>query len=199
MRVMNEHAAPGRDGTVRDEQERTPSERNQASRSPSQRRRSRRPWSRQAVETTKLRLHYDVSETQLRMTVRKATRLGGDPGEALLRILERRLDNVTFRLGLAPSVSDARDLIRHGHVTVDGRRVSMPSYLVSPGELVEVHPSSRGRTSIVASTTAGPAVPLPSYLQLSPDHMGGRCVGDPTRADVPMHVREGLVVARFVR
>lgn len=122
---------------------------------------------------------FDLSDAQLRTYERKASRLPGGVSANLLTLLERRLDHVVFRLGLAPSVADARQLIHHGHIVVEGRRLSIPSFLVSPGQTIEVHPNSRERERIRAAVAAGPRLPLPRFLERAADGFSGRCCGAP--------------------
>src|SRR5262245_28953091 len=141
------------------------------------------------AEKQKVRFHYGLTETQLRNYVRRAARTKGATGENLLVSLEARLDNVVFRLGFASTIPAARQLVRHGHVMVGGHRVSVPSYQVSSGETIEPVARSRQHPVIAAGAESGPSLQLPSYLQRSPDGLGGRCIGNPSRQDVPLDIR----------
>ncbi len=151
------------------------------------------------AEKQKLRLNYGLTEAQLRRFVEKAGAMPGPLGENLLALLERRLDNVAFRLGLAPTIPAARQLVRHGHVTVDGRRVDIPSYLVSPGQEVRAAAGSVDHLHVAAGAEQGPALQLPRYLERAPDGRGGRCLATPSRDDTPLPVRESLVVEFYAR
>lgn len=115
---------------------------------------------------------FDLSDAQLKTYARKAARLPGRPEMNLPRLLERRLDHVVFRLGFAGTIGEARQLIRHGHIVVDGRRLSISSFLVAPGQHIEVHPSSRERDKIRAAVAQGPRQPLPRFLERTPDGWG---------------------------
>jgi small subunit ribosomal protein S4 len=116
---------------------------------------------------------YDLSDAQLKTYARKAARLPGRAQSNLPRLLERRLDHVVFRLGFADTIGEARQLIRHGHIVVDGRRLSISSFLVAPGQRIEVHPASRDRDKIRASVAQGPRLPLPRFLERAPDGWAG--------------------------
>lgn len=114
-------------------------------------------------EKQKLRFNYGISESQLRRYFERAASSGGVTGEALLALLERRLDNVVFRLGLAPTVPAARQLVAHGHVRVDGARVDRPGYLTRTGETVSMGPRGRAIPDVVSAVEQGPQVRLPGY------------------------------------
>lgn len=116
---------------------------------------------------------FDLSDAQIRTYERKAARLPGPAESNLPKLLERRLDHVVFRLGLADTIGEARQLIRHGHIVVDGRRLSISSFLVAPGQHIEVHPASRERDKIRASVSHGPRLPLPRFLERTADGWGG--------------------------
>lgn len=150
-------------------------------------------------EKQKVRFYYGLTETQLRNYVRRASSQPGPPGENLLGLLERRLDNVVFRLGLAPTVPAARQLIRHGHVTLDGHRASFPAIEVKPGSTIEALPASRAHPLIAEGVQHGPELRLPSYLERSADGFGGRCVASPDRADVPLELDESLIIEFYAR
>jgi len=147
----------------------------------------------------KVRANYGVSERQLRRYVAAAQAAPGHTGENLFALLERRLDNVVFRLGLAPTIPAARQLISHGHVAVRGAAVDRAGYLVRIGDSVEL--SARGRRSVSLVTTAetGPALRVPAWLERLPEGSGGRVVGKPARSDVPFPVDEALLVEFYAR
>lgn len=150
-------------------------------------------------EKQKVRFYYGITETQLRNYVQRASRQEGPPGENLLRLLERRLDNVVFRLGLAPTIPAARQLIGHGHVMLDGRRASFPAIEVEPGGVIEARPGSRGHPLIAEGAQHGPELRLPAYLERSPDGFGGRCITQPDRSDVPLEIVESLIIEFYAR
>jgi small subunit ribosomal protein S4 len=125
----------------------------------------------------------------------------GKTGENLLALVERRLDNVVFRLGFAPTIPAARQLVSHGHVRVNGLRVDRASYLVASGDAIALPPGrGRERPQIREAIERGPQLRLPSYLALDPDdrHVG-RVIGAPMRADVPFPVAESAIVEFYAR
>ena len=164
--------------------------------------RSRRhsDYRRRLEEKQKVRWHYGVSEGQLRSAFARAARETGSTGENLLALLERRLDNVVFRLGFAPTIPAARQLVGHGHVRVNGERVDRSAYRVKAG--AEISVSGRGRRipDVAAAVEHGPEVRLPGYLALDPDDgFRGRVVGVLVRADVPFLVEETAIVEFYAR
>lgn len=153
-------------------------------------------FKKQLYEKQKLRYNYGVSEKQLRNMFREAQK-GKDPaGKQLLRLLEQRLDNVVFRLGIAPTIPAARQLVVHGHIFIDGRKVDRPSFRVKPGHEVSVSPKSRNMLSIQESI-ANPTLRLPSYLTFDNGTMTGTMSTVPDREDVPVQVEEQLVVEYY--
>ena len=164
-------------------------------------RRRKRPseYAVRLVEKQKLRFNYGLTELQLRNYLGRAARMHGTTGANLLQLLERRLDNMVFRLGLAPTIPAARQLVRHGHILVDGRRTSVPGYEVRAGQRIEVRPESRDHPLVAAGAAQGPELRLPSYLERDGDGMGGRCTGAPARDDVPVQVDERMVVEFYAR
>lgn len=164
------------------------------------RRRRKSDFRLRLEEKQKVRWHYGISEGQLRSAFARAAREPGATGENLLALLERRLDNVVFRLGLAPTVPAARQLVAHGHVRVNGKRVDRAGYRVAAGE--EVTLSERGRRipDVVAALERGPEIRLPGYLVREADapHRG-RVIGSPSRGDVPVLVEESAIVEFYAR
>ncbi|TDA68623.1 MAG: 30S ribosomal protein S4 [Clostridia bacterium] len=151
----------------------------------------------QLHEKQKARRIYGVLESQFRRYFERAEREKGITGENLLRYLERRLDNVVFRLGLATSRNQARQLIRHGHVAVNGRRVDIPSYLVSSGDEIAMHGASRERP-FVKEITAGLAHRTPPpWLELDAENLRGRVVTLPKREDIDVPIAEHLIVELY--
>lgn len=151
-------------------------------------------------EKQKLRFNYGVSETQMRRYLSVARRQPGAVGENLLVLLERRLDNVVFRLGIAPTIRAARQLVVHGHIEVNGQRLDRPGYLVHIGDVMGLARAARERVSLRAFAELEPRLRVPSHLRReSIDIIGGRVESMPTRAAVPFPVREALVVAYYAR
>jgi len=150
-------------------------------------------------EVQKVRAYYGVSMRQLRVYVNRATRAKGPTGENLLRVLERRLDNVVFQLGLAPTIVAGRQLVRRGHITVNGRCVIAPTRHLTTGNVVAVRAKSRSDSRVVEGVTFGPELVVPSWLEREPDEFSGRVVGAPERTEVPLEVNENLIVELYVR
>lgn len=164
------------------------------------RRRRKTEYRERLEEKQKLRFNYGVSEKQLRRYFEQAKKRSEATGEALLELLERRLDNVVFRLGFARTIPAARQLVVHGHVLVDGRRVDRPGYSVSIGETISLTGRARENPHVKESVDYGPQVQLPSYLDLDPqDSYSGRVVNAPTRTDVPLVVDESSIVEFYAR
>jgi small subunit ribosomal protein S4 len=155
---------------------------------------------RRLEEKQKIRFHYGVGERPLRKYMEHAGKMGGVKGHNLFALLERRLDNVVFRLGLAPTIPAARQLVSHGHVRVDGGKVDRPSYGVAIGETISLSRRARERPSIQESIASGPLVTLPGFLALDPSEPGtGRVIATPMRHDVPFVVDDAAVVEFYAR
>ena len=153
-------------------------------------------FKKQLYEKQKLRYNYGVSEQQMRNLFEEAQRSRDPAGLVLLRFLEQRLDNVIFRLGLAPTIPAARQLVVHRHIMVDGRITDRPSYRVTPGEEITVKPKSRDMERI-DEAVAAPTLRLPSYLDFDENDLRGRMESLPKRADIPVQVQENLVVEYY--
>jgi small subunit ribosomal protein S4 len=131
------------------------------------------------VEKQKMRWHYGLLEAQFRRYVRKASTMRGPSGSNLVQLLERRLDNVVWRLGLAPTIPGARQLVTHRHITVDGHRVDRPSFLVSPGMEIAVIERSRTRSFIQEALERSTTRLRPDYLDFDPAKATGKMVALP--------------------
>jgi small subunit ribosomal protein S4 len=140
---------------------------------------------------------YGVRERQFRRYVREAQRSRERTGDRLLEFLERRLDNVLYRLGFATTRAQARQFVSHGHVLVDGRRVTIPSFRVKPGQVISVGASSPVRP--VAAESAELLARVAPWLETDPDGLVGRVLRNPGRADVYVPIDEQLVVEHFSR
>ncbi len=151
----------------------------------------------QLREKQKMRRIYGLLERQFHNTYKKALRVKGVTGENLLRLLERRLDNIVYRLGFAPSRNAARQLVRHRHFMVNDRLVDIPSYLVKSGDVIKVREKSRKLEIIHASMRKmreGKALP---WLDLNKASLTGTVLEIPARADIPTEVNEGLIVELY--
>jgi len=153
----------------------------------------------QLREKQKLRRIYGILERQFRRYFAQATRRKGVTGEALLQLLEMRLDNVVWRLGMASSRAQARELVNHGHYTVNGRPVSIPSFQVRPGDTIAVRESSRGLAPIVAAAGSAGGRRLPTWLQVEGDAMQGTVISEPKRDEIDTQIQEELIVEFYSR
>jgi small subunit ribosomal protein S4 len=151
----------------------------------------------QLREKQKVKRIYGLLERQFRLTFARAERRRGITGANLLAELERRLDNVVFALGFAASRAQARQLVRHGHVTVNGRKVSIPSYSVAKGQVVAIKEKSRVNEQIKASVETARARGVPRWLDLSPEAFSGTVVELPTREDIKLPIQEQLIVELY--
>jgi small subunit ribosomal protein S4 len=150
----------------------------------------------QLREKQKVKRIYGVLEDQFRLYFQQAERTRGITGETLLQLLERRLDNAVYRLGFATSRPQARQLVRHGHFQVNGRKVDIPSYSVKVGDVVAVRESSRGNASILHAVEEVKGRGVPEWLSLD-GTMGGRVVSVPTREQINLPVQEQLIVELY--
>ena len=140
------------------------------------------------------RRYYGVLEGQFHTYFEEAERRQGVTGENLLRILESRLDNVVYRLGFASSRAQARQLVVHGHFTVNGRKVDIPSYLVKAGDVVAVKEKGRGTENMKTIVEANSARPVPQWLDVNRETLEGKVVSLPAREDIDVPVEEHLIV-----
>lgn len=148
----------------------------------------------QLIEKQKIRFNYGLSEKQLRRYYSRATSMKGETGHNLLQQIERRLDNVVARGGFAKSIPAARQLVAHGHVTVNGRRVDIPSYSVQMGDVVSLGEKSRNLKIIEENITEGSGIGVPSFLDADPSARRIIMKALPAREDVALEVDERMVV-----
>src|SRR6266581_1998033 len=145
-------------------------------------------YGQQLREKQKARRIYGLLERQFRHYFEKAATSKGVTGETLLQMLETRIDNVVFRLGFAPNRASARQLVRHGHVRVNGRKVDIPSYRLEVGDVVSMREKSRQLGVVLNSLEARKGQSAPEWLDLSADTLSGRVTSIPTRASIPVPV-----------
>jgi small subunit ribosomal protein S4 len=151
----------------------------------------------QLREKQKVKRIYGVLEDQFRRYFEHAERTRGITGETLLQLLERRLDNVTYRLGLATSRSQARQLVRHGHLTVNGRKVDIPSFSVKPGDVVRLREKSWKNTAVVHALEEVKGRGVPEWLSFDAAAMSARVASVPTRQQINLPVQEQLIVELY--
>ena len=151
----------------------------------------------QLREKQKVKRIYGVLEDQFRRYFEAAERQRGITGETLLQLLERRLDNVAYRLGLATSRAQARQLVRHGHLTVNGRKVDIPSFSVKPGDVVTVRQSSHKVPAILHALEEVKGRGVPEWLSFDAEGMSAKVGSVPTREQINLPVQEQLIVELY--
>lgn len=151
----------------------------------------------QLREKQKTKRIYGLLEKQFRGYYNLASRQSGITGENLLRILESRLDNVVYRLGFAKSRDEARQIVRHNHIYVNGRRVNIPSYRVRPGDLVAVGPKSKDLLMIKTALIASEKIEVPGWLEVDIEKLQGTILSLPTREMIDAPVHEQLIVELY--
>lgn len=149
-------------------------------------------------EKQKLRAYYGIAERQMRRYVAEAIRRQGPTGTNLLQLLERRLDSIVARLGFAPTIWAARQIVGHGHVLVNGKRVDIPSYSVRPGDTITISERMKRSRQMAIWAERGGILP-PAYLELDRDQMSGRLVKVPDRDEIPVPVDDRLIVEFYSR
>ena len=153
----------------------------------------------QLREKQKVKRMYGMLEKQFRRTFAQASSMKGRAGENLLILLERRLDNVVFRLGFATSRAEARQLVRHGHFRVNGRKAQTPSMLVRPGWKIELREKSREVARIVGALETLEGRSLPQWLELDKSEFAGTVTQLPVREDITLPIEEQLIVEHYSR
>ena len=154
-------------------------------------------YAMQLREKQKVRRHYGVLEVQFAHYFDLATKMKGQAGENLLSLLERRLDNVVYRMGLAMSRPEARQLVSHGHFTVDGRRVDIPSFLVSPGMIVALKQKNRSLDKFKAAVEANSTRPVPKWLDMDFENCQAKIIAFPQRDDIDLPIEENRIVELY--
>lgn len=162
-----------------------------------QTRRKKSEYAMQLQEKQKVKFVYGVQEKQFRGYYDKATRMAGKTGDNLLIQLESRLDNVVYRLGLAVTRREARQLVNHGHITVNGRKVNIPSYQVKPGMEVALREKSRSMERIKENAEANASHAIPQWLVYDAEKYAAKVVAAPTREDIDFPVEEHLIVELY--
>ncbi|WAM34667.1 30S ribosomal protein S4 [Caldicellulosiruptor morganii] len=151
----------------------------------------------QLREKQKVKRIYGVLETQFRRYFEMAEKMKGIAGENLLSLLERRLDNVVYRLGFASSRGEARVLVSHAHFLVNGKPVNIPSYLVEVGDVIEVREKSKSKQRFIEIKEKYAKKPSPKWLEKDAENLVGRVIALPTREDIDMPIREHLIVELY--
>lgn len=163
-----------------------------------QRRPKKSEYALQLTEKQKVKFIYGVLEKQFRAYYEKAARMKGNTGDELMTLLERRLDNVVFRLGLAATRREARQLVNHGHFTINGKRVNIPSYLVKPGEVIAVCDRSRSSAKFKKIVEDDRFVAAPKWLEKNKNApLEGKVIAMPQRDDIDFDVAVNLIVELY--
>ena len=162
-----------------------------------QRRTKKSEYGLQLTEKQKVKFVYGILEKQFRMYYEKAERMNGNTGEILLSLIERRLDNVVYRLGFAATRREARQLVNHGHYTVNGKRVNIPSYLVSNGDVIAVCEKSASNTRFKMMKEADAFVAAPKWLERDKNNLQGKVIAMPARDDIDFEIAENLIVELY--
>jgi len=150
-------------------------------------------------EKQKLRRFYGINESQFRRFYAAASRMAGQTGHNFLRLLEARLDNVIYRFGIGVSRPQARQFVRHGHVTVNGRKVDIPSYLVKAGDVIAIGERSRDKALLKENIEVAASRTIPEWLQFDAEKQEGRILALPNREQIEVPVKEQLVVEFYAR
>ena len=152
----------------------------------------------QLREKQKARRYYQLLEGQFRNLFEKASAAKGITGENMLNMLERRLDNTLYRMGLATSRAQGRQLVRHGHLNVNGKRVDIPSFIVKPNDVIEVREKSKNNPTILHARDATAHAPSPNWLEVDRENLKGRVISQPKREDlVQIQLNEQLIVELY--
>ena len=162
-----------------------------------QRRAKKSEYAMQLTEKQKVKFVYGILEKQFHMYYEKAERMNGNTGENLLSLIERRLDNVVYRLGFASTRREARQLVNHGHYTVNGKRVNIPSYLVSAGDVVAVCEKSVSNNRFKKLKEDDAFVAAPKWLERDKNNLQGKVVALPARDDIDFEIAENLIVELY--
>jgi small subunit ribosomal protein S4 len=160
------------------------------------RRRKPSEYAIQLMEKQKAKYTYGVLERQFANLFDKASRKSGITGEILLQLLETRLDNTVFRLGIAPTRRAARQFVLHKHITVNGQVVNIPSYALKLGDIIEVREKSKS-LEVVTNSVATTATKNFPWLEWSPETLGGKLISLPIREDIPENIQEQLIVELY--
>ncbi len=161
------------------------------------RRRKESEYAMQLREKQKAKFIYGVLEKQFRGYFKRAKSMEGQTGENLMTILETRLDNVVFRLGFARTRKEARQMVTHGHICVNGRRVDIPSFRVRPGELVSVAPKAKELLVVKSALVSNERVQVPAWLEIDTEKLQGSVLSLPTRDQIDLDINEQLIVELY--
>src|SRR5688572_24975628 len=154
-------------------------------------------YGKQLREKQKMRRIYGVLERQFRKTYAEASRSKGVTGERLLQLLETRLDNVAYRMGFGASRTEARQVVRHNGILVNGRRVNMPSFVCRPGDVIEVAEKAKAQLRIKGASEAAAGRGFPEWLEVDSNALKGKFKAKPQRSELPSTINESLIVELY--
>jgi small subunit ribosomal protein S4 len=146
------------------------------------------------VEKQKARWHFGILERQFQIYVRKASQMKGPSGQNLMTLLQSRLDNVIWRLGFARTIPAARQMVVHGHILINGKRVDRPSFHVSPGSEITIREKSRSKSFIQDVLEQSGTLPRPAWLEFDPAKAVGKMISAPERTDLPLEINENAII-----
>ena len=170
----------------------------QSNRNPGGKRRTKKSeYGTQLTEKQKVKFVYGILEKQFRMYYEKAERMNGNTGEILLSLIERRLDNVVYRLGFASTRREARQLVNHGHYTVNGKSVNIPSYLVDVNDVIAVSEKSSSNNRFKKMKEDDAFVAAPKWLERDKNNLTGKVIALPARDDIDFEIAENLIVELY--
>ena len=170
----------------------------QSNRNPGGKRRTKKSeYGTQLTEKQKVKFVYGILEKQFRMYYEKAERMNGNTGEILLSLVERRLDNVVYRLGFASTRREARQLVNHGHYTVNGKSVNIPSYLVDVNDVIAVSEKSSSNNRFKKMKEDAAFVAAPKWLERDKNNLTGKVIALPARDDIDFEIAENLIVELY--
>ncbi len=170
----------------------------QSNRNPGGKRRTKKSeYGTQLTEKQKVKFVYGILEKQFRMYYEKAERMNGNTGEILLSLVERRLDNVVYRLGFASTRREARQLVNHGHYTVNGKSVNIPSYLVDVNDVIAVSEKSSSNNRFKKMKEDDAFIAAPKWLERDKNKLTGKVIALPARDDIDFEIAENLIVELY--
>ena len=170
----------------------------QSNRNPGGKRRTKKSeYGTQLTEKQKVKFVYGILEKQFRMYYEKAERMNGNTGEILLSLVERRLDNVVYRLGFASARREARQLVNHGHYTVNGKSVNIPSYLVDVNDVIAVSEKSSSNNRFKKMKEDDAFIAAPKWLERDKNNLTGKVIALPARDDIDFEIAENLIVELY--
>ena len=151
----------------------------------------------QLREKQKVKRAYGILEKQFRKYYEEAERMKGVTGENMLSLIERRLDNVVYRMGIGASRSECRQIVNHGHITVNGKRVNVPSYFVKPGDVIAIKENKKDLQMF--KDLKGMKIIMPKWLEFKSEKLEGKILANPSREDIDLNIKEHLIIELYSR